>query len=272
MNGWAGIQYTPEYSTSASSIATISTGVSGDDCTENSFCSYACPAGYQKSQWPSAQGSTGQSIGGLYCNADGYLELANSNYTTICTAGAGNVFVSSSLSEDVPICRTDYPGTESETIPTLISAGASSVALTNPKSANYFTWEGLYTTAQYYINPKGATVATGCIWGSSGTDLGNWAPVNLGVGLAITGITYLSLFQNSPTNTDGSLDYTITIKGDGSDNLSGECSYSKGTYYSNGVVSSTGCTVSCTFLKILTYCTDTMQVAFSTGNAYIELS
>ncbi|KAA8570443.1 hypothetical protein EYC84_002728 [Monilinia fructicola] len=56
LDGWIGIQSTPGYTTSASEIVTINT---------------VTKAGYQKSQWPSAQGSTGESIGGLYCNADG---------------------------------------------------------------------------------------------------------------------------------------------------------------------------------------------------------
>jgi hypothetical protein len=251
LNGWSGIQYTPDYTTDATDISTINTGVDGDDCTENSFCSYACPAGYQKTQWPSAQGATGQSIGGLWCNTDGYLEISNSDYSTICAEGTGNVYVVNSLDEDVPICRTDYPGTESETIPTMVTSGGSNIALTNPASASYYkTWQGLSTTAQYYINPAGSTEAEACVWGSSGTNLGNWAPVNLGVGKATTDITYLSLFQNSPTNDDGVLDYTIEITGD---SLSGTCKYISGTYYSDGVESSTGCTVA------------------TTGDAYIKI-
>jgi len=253
LGGWSGIQLTPDYTTSATSISNIVSGVDGDSCTKNSFCSYACPAGYQKTQWPSQQGATGQSIGGLYCNADGYLELSNSDYSTICGEGVGNVFVVNNLSQDVPICRTDYPGFESETIPTMATAGGSNVPLTNPDSATYYkTWQGEYTTAQYYINPQGAKVEDACVWGSSGTDLGNWAPVNLGVGKAIGGLTYLSLFQNSPTNDQGVLDYTIEITGD---SISGVCKYVGGKYYSNGnQVASTGCTVA------------------TAGTAYIKIS
>jgi hypothetical protein len=69
--------------------------------------------------------------------------------------------------------------------------------------------------------------------------MGNWAPVNVGVGKTAFG-TFLSIFPNAPTNPDGKLDFTITITGD----VSGKCEYKGGQYYNNGVVSPTGCTVS----------------------------
>ncbi|RDW77160.1 hypothetical protein BP6252_05213 [Coleophoma cylindrospora] len=248
LGGWIGIQETPGYTTTASDIVTIVTGTSGG-CTKDSFCSYACPAGYQKSQWPTAQGSTGQSVGGLYCNSAGKLELSRPSYKTLCMAGVGGVTVKNSLSKTVSICRTDYPGTESETVPLAVAAGATE-AVCNPSSSTSYTWEGKVTTAQYYINPSGYDVTEACTWGSSGTNIGNWAPLNMGLGQSTSGITYLSLFQNSPTNTDGCLDFSINITGD----VSGKCSYSNCKYYLNGVESSTGCTITVT------------------GNAVVELS
>ncbi|KAM0176422.1 hypothetical protein ACHAPC_009231 [Botrytis cinerea] len=238
LDGWIGIQSTPGYTTSASSIVTINTLTSGG-CVKGAFCSYACPAGYQKSQWPSAQGSTGESIGGLYCNSKGMLELSRTTTKQLCTAGSGSVKVENKLSSIVSVCRTDYPGLEAETVPLSTSPGQT-YDLTCPDASNYYSWEGLPTSAQYYINPQGASTSEACVWGEAGKNLGNWAPVNAGVGKDASGNTWLSIIPNTPTNTYGTLDFTITIEGD----VSGKCSYSSGTYYNNGVESSTGCTVS----------------------------
>lgn len=243
LGGWTGIQSTPDYSILDTAISYIETAISGSSCTTNSFCSYACPAGTQKSQWPSAQGSTGQSIGGLYCNSKGYLELSNTDEKSLCISGTGGVQVKSTLSQNALICRTDYPGTESETIALNVAPGATE-PLTCPDASTYYQWEGSHTSAQYYINNQGLTEGQACIWGESGSDAGNWAPVNAGVGRGTDGITYISLFPNSPTNPDGVLNYSITITG-----ASGECSYSGGKYYgTGGVESATGCTVSIPFI------------------------
>ncbi|THV44105.1 hypothetical protein BGAL_0732g00020 [Botrytis galanthina] len=238
LDGWIGIQSTPGYTTSASSIVTINTLTSGG-CVKGAFCSYACPAGYQKSQWPTAQGSTGESIGGLYCNSKGMLELSRTTTKQLCTAGSGSVKVENKLDSIVAVCRTDYPGLEAETVPLATSPGQT-YDLTCPDASNYYSWEGLPTSAQYYINPQGASTSEACVWGTSGGNLGNWAPVNAGVGRDASGTTWLSIIPNTPTNTYGTLNFTITIEGD----VSGKCSYSSGTYYNNGVESSTGCTVS----------------------------
>ncbi|KAF8866404.1 SUN-domain-containing protein, partial [Acephala macrosclerotiorum] len=240
LGGWTGVQLVSDFSgLAATVISTIETATSGTDnaCAANSFCSYACPAGYQKSQWPTAQGSAGQSVGGLYCNSDGKLELSRTSYTTLCQEGAGGVDVENTLSSNVAICRTDYPGTESETVPLNVPAGATE-PLCNPDASTYYMWEGSYTSAQYYINPLGTAVSDACQWGSAGSNMGNWAPVNMGLGKSIAGETFISLFQNSPTNPDGVLDFNIKITG----GVSGDCEYTNGKYYNNGVESSTGCT------------------------------
>jgi hypothetical protein len=80
-------------------------------CLEGSFCSYACPEGYLKYQWPSMQGATGQSIGGLQCKG-GKLYLTNPSVKTLCAAGAPEIKVNvqNKLSQNVAICRTNYPG------------------------------------------------------------------------------------------------------------------------------------------------------------------
>jgi hypothetical protein len=238
LGGWIGVQKVPNYSFGIDSfISFIETAITGETCSPGSFCSYACPAGYQKSQWPTAQGKTGQSIGGLYCNSNGMLELSRTESPQICIPGAGGVQVANKLGSNVCVCRTDYPGTESETVP-LDALPNQVYPLTNPEAATYYKWEGAYTTAQYYINPSGTPCSQACTWGESGTNTGNWAPVNAGVGKNTEGTTFISLFPNAATNPDGTLDYTIKITG-----ASGDCSYSGGTYWSNGARSPAGCTV-----------------------------
>lgn len=109
LGGWTGIQYV---TISGNSITHIDTAVpGGQGCKPGAMCSYACPAGYQKSQWPSQQGSTGQSVGGLSCNADGKLGLTNPKLSKkLCIPGTGAVTVQNKLSTNAAICRTDYPG------------------------------------------------------------------------------------------------------------------------------------------------------------------
>lgn len=235
MGGWSGIQYVPDYTTSSSSISKIITGIAGDSCTSGAMCSYACPPGYQKTQWPKAQGSTKESIGGLYCNSDGYLELTRPEYTTLCDAGAGGVTIQNDLSEVVATCRTDYPGTESMVIPALAGPGES-VAVCNPIQNEYYVWDNSGTSAQYYINKKGYGTKDACVWNSAvdPDGAGNWSPLILGVGKASDGVTYISIFQNLPTS-HAKLDFNVEITGD----VSIECSYINGVWSSG---TDKGCT------------------------------
>ncbi|KAF4123336.1 SUN family beta-glucosidase [Geosmithia morbida] len=238
LGGWSGLQFVPNYSDGDVSISDIITGIAGETCSKGSMCSYACPAGYQKTQWPSAQGSTKQSIGGLYCNSDGYLELTRKEYDTLCEAGAGGVSIQNDLDEEVATCRTDYPGTESMVVPAVAAPGGT-VELCNPDQENYYTWDGLATSAQYYINPKGISQEDGCVWNSpvAPDSAGNWAPLIAGVGYTSDGITYLSIFQNLPTS-DAKLDFNVEITGD----VSTECSYIDGQWTGG----SSGCTTAMT--------------------------
>ncbi|KAI9835089.1 MAG: Secreted beta-glucosidase sun1 [Sarea resinae] len=236
LGGWTGVQ-NPTFSSDGTQVTDISTGTSGG-CEEGAFCSYACPAGYQKSQWPSTQGATGQSVGGLQCKG-GKLHLTNSALSkNICIQGTGNVNVQNKLGQNVAVCRTDYPGTESETVPLNTEAGQS-YPLTCPDGNNYFKWNNADTSAQYYVNPKGVAQEKACTWGSSADNYGNWAPLNLGVG-TVNGATWISIMQNLPT-TDAPLDFDVEIVGD---NLGGSCKYSSGKFYNaNGEIAN-GCTVS----------------------------
>lgn len=101
--------------------------------------------------------------------------------------------------------------------------------------ANYYQWDGKPTSAQYYVNKKGLNVADACVWDSSAdpSGAGNWAPINIGVGKAYDGVTYISIFPNAPTN-NVKLDFNIEITGD----VNTKCSYIDGQW-SGG---SNGCT------------------------------
>lgn len=111
IGGWSGIQYPTIQGNVITRIDTAVPG--GKNCVPGAMCSYACPPGYQKSQWPLAQGSTGESVGGLLCDNQGKLKLTNSGLSNrLCIKGTGGVQVQNDLkgSDNVAICRTDYPG------------------------------------------------------------------------------------------------------------------------------------------------------------------
>ncbi|KAK5987691.1 Secreted beta-glucosidase sun1 [Cladobotryum mycophilum] len=234
LGGWSGLQFVPGYSIESLSISDIITGVSGQNCGPGCMCSYACPLGYQKAQWPAAQGSTKQSIGGVFCNSDGYLELTRPGSKKLCEAGVGGVSIRNELDVAVSTCRTDYPGTESMVIPAVAGPG-DTIPLTNPNQDTYYQWQNMKTSAQYYVNKKGIATKDACCWNSIADKLGagNWAPVILGVGQAGDGNTYISIFQNSPTST-ALLDFNIEITG----SVNSKCSYINGKW-SGG---SDGCT------------------------------
>ncbi|GAO14748.1 uncharacterized protein UV8b_04562 [Ustilaginoidea virens] len=225
--GYSGLQFLSDFSLATSlSISNIVTGIAGNTCGPNCMCSYACPPGYQKSQWSSAQGSTKQSVGGVWCNKDGYLELTRPSVKTLCIPGAGGVTVQNDLGDVVSICRTDYPGTENMVIPAAAEPH-SKIVITNPIQDKYYQWDGKPTSAQYYINKKGLSPDKCCLWTCAVDPLGcgNWAPMILGVGQASDGITYISIFQNLPTST-AKLDFNIEISGD----VSSKCSYVNGAF------------------------------------------
>lgn len=216
------------------SIATIDQPISGN-CPPNTFASYSCPPGYTKTQWPvDSQGATGQSIGGLWCNSEGYLELTNPNFKTLCMPGAGGVSVRNELDEETCLCQTNYPGDEKMSIP-FCPAPGQSITLTNLDASTAYKWQGKYTSGQFYANPKGLGVDEACTWVSPShpDSAGNWAPVNVGAGKDIHGTTYLSIFANLPTS-HAKLDYTIEIEGD----ITAPCWVRNNQYYGGG----NGCT------------------------------
>lgn len=222
--GWSGI-YNSDTST-------------GGTCEDGSYCSYACQSGMSKTQWPSSQPDNGVSVGGLYCKS-GYLYRSNSDSKYLCEWGVDKAIVQNKLSLSVAICRTDYPGTENMVIPTVADAGSSTV-ITTVDSANYYTWEGKSTSAQYYVNNAGVSYEDGCIWGTSGSGIGNWAPLNFGAGYSDS-IAYLSLIPN-PNNYD-TPNYSVKIVADDGGSVSGSCVYADGVYNGDGT---DGCTVGVT--------------------------
>jgi hypothetical protein len=114
LNGWAGVQKANVDSAAGyDDIMTVTKAqCQGENCClEGAFCSYACPEGYLKWQWPSKQGATGQSVGGLQCR-NGKLHLTNPTQPTLCAQGTRNVnvYVQNKMSQNVAVCRTNYPG------------------------------------------------------------------------------------------------------------------------------------------------------------------
>ncbi|KAL9596946.1 MAG: hypothetical protein Q9219_005457 [cf. Caloplaca sp. 3 TL-2023] len=243
LGGWSGIQYP---TIEGESVVDIVTGIAGGkNCSAGAMCSYACPPGYQKSQWPSTQGSSGQSVGGLQCNSDGKLELTNPELSkSLCIKGTGATKVQNKLNTNAAICRTDYPGTEDETVPLNTQPGSEN-PLTCPDSTTYFKHNGDPTTAQYYVNNRGVPVHEACSWNVDGSGKGNWAPTYFGVGQDMYGKTWLSISstkQNNPKSYSP-LDYVAEIVGD---NLSGKCRLKNGKYCSGDSYddcNDTGCTV-----------------------------
>lgn len=114
LDGWSGIQKPNSFTGGFGDIETVKSG----GCTEGAYCSYACPMGYQKSQWPETQGSTGQSVGGLQCK-NGKLWLTNKAMSTkLCMTGTQEVEVTvqNKMISCSAICRTDYPGKSSNAL------------------------------------------------------------------------------------------------------------------------------------------------------------
>ena len=211
----------------------------GGSCEDGTYCSYACQSGMSKTQWPSNQPSNGVSVGGLYCK-NGFLYKTNPSKNTLCEWGIDSARVVSEIDQSVAICRTDYPGTENMVIPTIVGPGSENL-LTTVDEDDYYTWKGLKTSAQYYVNNAGVSQTDGCVWGPPGGGVGNWAPLNFGAGYN-NGIAYLSLIPN-PNNREAA-NYNVKIVAyDSSSTVIGDCVYENGQYNGNG---QDGCTVSVT--------------------------
>ncbi|CCF57925.1 hypothetical protein KAFR_0D02770 [Kazachstania africana CBS 2517] len=219
-----------------SSIAD-SNGKSVSSCSDGHYCSYACQAGMSKTQWPSDQPDNGQTVGGLYCK-DGYLYRSNTDTDYLCAWDTDSATVENQSSNGaVAMCRTDYPGDENMVIPTYVKEG-SSKPISVVDESTYFKWQGKETSSQYYVNNAGVSVEDGCVWGSSGSGVGNWAPLIVGAGYT-NGKTYLSLVPN-PNNGDAA-NFNVKIVATDGSSINGDCYYEDGSFSS-----SDGCTVTVT--------------------------
>ena len=116
LGGWTGIQ-DPVYrgADGFDDIMTVpkDSCQDGSCCTKGRYCSYGCPNPYLKMSFPMKQGKTHQSVGGLYCNDNSKLEMADGSIgKTLCGKGSSHmkVMVQNKLQKPVSICRTDYPG------------------------------------------------------------------------------------------------------------------------------------------------------------------
>lgn len=234
-----------------SDIVDFSVAISGG-ASKGMFAAYACPTGYDMAQWPDAQGATGQSIGGLWCGSDNKLyKTRGDGYSKLCQKGAGNVHVKNKLSDEVYFCKTLYPSTEAMVLPTCASPGETT-ELFNPYQNSSFTWNGGSTSAQIYVNLKGIGIDNSCVWDSPdpyADNAGNWAGIILGTSVDDNGITYLSLFHNTPTSSTP-LDYNIEVAVDGSVDCKYEYSSNEITGDSDG---KNGCTVSLPLILMAGY-------------------
>lgn len=206
---------------------------------DGNYFSYACPAGYMKAQWPPQ--NSDQTVGGILCS-NGVFHLTNPGSTRLCTAGAGSVAAVNKVGRVIAICNTDYPATEDETVPTRVAPGGSAkLAITD--SGKFFKHIGSMTSAQYYLNPAGYDIQEVCTWGKNdGRGVGNWAPVNLGLGTDGNGaMVYIGLFSAEQVLHDAAspgkivlLNYDVKVEGSGQ-----TCEYrnenGRGIFYMNGV-------------------------------------
>lgn len=213
-------------------------GNTASTCKDGFYCSYACQPGMSKTQWPSTQPSSGISVGGLYCD-NGYLTRSNTDSDYLCEWGKESSNAVNNLEKVVSLCRTDYPGSENMNIPTQVGAG-SSLPISVVDSDSYYQWKSGKTSSQYYVNNAGVNAENGCIWGTSASDVGNWAPLVLGAGYT-GGITYLSLIPN-PNNLVAP-NYSVKITASEGSTAVGSCSYVDGVYVGS---STDGCTTSVT--------------------------
>ena len=214
-------------------------GQKAEECKDGVYCSYACPPGMSKTQWPFAQPANGVAVGGLLCKA-GYLYRSNTAESALCKWDVGGVTVSNTNAEaGIALCRTDYPGSEGMYIPTWIGPQQSDIPVSVVDSASFYKWKGSGTSTQYYVNNYGVSVQEGCVWGSPGSTVGNWAPLVIGSG-STDGITYISLIENPNTPASkANFNVRIAAADDGNSQVIGDCRFENGVLSTPG-----GCTVS----------------------------
>jgi len=224
LGGWSGIQ---------------SGNAAGSSCSqEGDLCSYACAPGMAKTQWPANQPADGQSRGGLICKG-GMLYRTRPDVPDLCMMQAQTASIVNNLNQEVAVCQTDYPGSENMVIPTVTSASNTS-PLTCINEASYYQWQGKPTSGQFYVQSAGVGASQGCIWGTAGSNIGNFSPLNFGAGQS-NGLTYLSLIPN-PNGDISQLGYNVKIVADSGSTINGNCGIENGAYTGGA----NGCTVTVT--------------------------
>lgn len=214
-------------------------GSTSAKCEDGFYCSYACEAGMSKTQWPTNQPGDGRSVGGLLCQ-NGYLYLSNPDHSRyLCEWGHKTAKAVNKKTEQIALCRTDYPGSENMNLPTVVGAGSSNL-ISVVDEDSYYKWQGKKTSTQYYVNNAGVSAEDGCLWGDDASKVGNWAPVVLGAGYT-DGVTYLSIIPNPNNKTPPN--YNVRIEADENSSISADCYYENGVYNGSG---SDGCTVTVT--------------------------
>ncbi|EQL01196.1 hypothetical protein G6O67_007600 [Ophiocordyceps sinensis] len=186
-----------------------------ETCEPGCMCSYACPVGYGETQWPKAQGSNKESVGGLECNPQGRLSLTNPSYRTLCRRSAADIKITNRLGKRVSSCRTAYPGTEAMVIPAVAEPGMT-IPLWIPVNTDYTSPTGGKTSAEYYINHAGVAPEVGCVWKSETLSdrAGDLAPVIMGGSVDFdTKNIFLSIHQNIKYKSEAPK-FNITIEGD----------------------------------------------------------
>lgn len=161
-------------------------------CTPGSYCPYACKPGQLMNQWDSeatAYTVSESQNGGLYCGSDGTASKPFSD-RAYCVNGTGTLVVDNQASKKIAFCQTVLPGNEAMLIPNSIGAG-SDLTLAVPDE-NY--WAS--TAAHYYVNPLGVSTEDACVWGSSDSPQGNWAPYVAGANMDSDGNTFVKIGWN----------------------------------------------------------------------------
>ncbi|RDA88737.1 hypothetical protein CP532_4067 [Ophiocordyceps camponoti-leonardi (nom. inval.)] len=206
-------------------------------CQPGCMCAYACEPGWAETQWPPTHGTKNESIGGLFCNSNGMLELTNPDYGTLCRRSVGNVAIQNRMDHVVSTCRTAYPGDESMVVPA-IAEPRSLTELWTPLDTEYISPQGGRTSAHYYVNKPGIGREKACVWASD-----EKSPIVIGANVdANTQLIFLGIAPNKKTNA--TLDYNVFISG----NITGtKCMYIDGNFYEhNGDSKSPPCPEGCT--------------------------
>lgn len=127
-------------------------------------------------------------------------------------------------------------------IPTWIAPGTTSAPLSVVVGASYYQWQGKMTSSQFYVNDAGTSQEDGCLWGTAGSNVGNFAPMNFGAGYS-DNISWLSMFPNPGASK--TLNFNIKFEAASGSTMNGDCAYVNGAFTGSSATSN-GCTIACT--------------------------